>query len=47
MKCPKGAVKHRHANGGGHPSNYARSPRGHTWQKTPTGTVCKNCGKKQ
>ncbi len=45
MRCPKGAIKHRVSLGGGHPSNYAHSIRGHTWKKTNDGRVCTKCGK--
>jgi len=54
MKCPKGARKKRFAKGRGHPSDYARSLKGHTWEKlfkeingirVKIGRRCKLCGK--
>lgn len=45
MKCSKGATKHRYSKGGGHPGDYKRSIRGHTWKKTEYGRCCEKCGK--
>lgn len=46
MKCPKGRIKKRVSLHRGHPSNYARSLKGHTWKGHGKDRRCEKCGAK-
>ena len=46
-RCPNGSRKHRcSVTSKGSPSDYKHSMRGHSWEKTEYGRVCRACGKR-